>query len=81
MRYWQWTLITEATIGGIKLQTVLNTTQLGIATIRAQSDVDSNSSAVNEGFYAVAYDVQGAGTIIAYRGTALSGKGHLPVMA
>jgi len=52
----------------VTLATVLNSTQIGNATIIAQSDITGGSDAREAGFYALAYDYNGE-TIIAYRGT------------
>ena len=57
------------------LPVLLNVTRIGNAIITRQSDILANSDGVNAGFYAIAYDVSGAGvsgltgTVISYRGT------------
>lgn len=60
---------------GVTLPVILNSTQIGNATITHQSDVDSNSDEINAGFYAIAYNVSGVAgfgsteKVISYRGT------------
>jgi Ca2+-binding RTX toxin-like protein len=54
---------------GILLPVVLNTTKIGNATVVSQSNITEGSEAVAAGFYAIAYDLGGAGKIISYRGT------------
>ncbi len=53
---------------GIKLPTVLNTTQIGNATIVSQIDIPEGGAAQSIGFYALAYNYNGE-KIISYRGT------------
>lgn len=69
----------DAVVGGAQIVQTINS--LG-ETVNLDSSV-LNSSDQSIGFYALAYDTDGDGEadVIAYRGTALSGKGHMPVMA
>lgn len=43
-------------------------TKVGSATFVRESDVDSRSAAVKDGFYATAYKLDDGGTVISYRG-------------